>query len=138
MSGGRYWVKRLDELPLVPTDDPNDFDWYPVQHHLGLGAFGVNGFGGDTGTMLVAAHDESESSQEELYVVVEGTVRFTLDGETFQASAVSFVAVPDPVVSRSAVAAEDGTLLLAIGAPAGSGFETTWRRENFEQVPRAD
>jgi len=48
MSGGRYWVKRLDELPLVPTDDPNDFDWYPVQHHLGLGAFGVNGFGGDT------------------------------------------------------------------------------------------
>ena len=138
MSGGRYWVKRLDELPLVPTDDANDFDWYPVQHHLGLGAFGVNGFGGDTGTMLVAAHDESESSQEELYVVVEGTVRFTLDGETFQASAVSFVAVPDPAVSRSAVAAEDGTLLLAIGAPAGSGFETTWRRENFEQVPRAD
>jgi hypothetical protein len=21
-------VKRLDELPLVPTDDPDDFDWY--------------------------------------------------------------------------------------------------------------
>jgi hypothetical protein len=72
MSGGRYWVKRLDELPLVPTDDPNDFDWYPVQHHLGLGAFGVNGFGGDTATMLVAEHDESGSGQEELYVVVEG------------------------------------------------------------------
>ena len=90
MSGGRYWVKRLDELPLVPTDDPNDFDWYPVQHHLGLGAFGVNGFGGDTATMLVAEHDESGSGQEELYVVVEGTVRFTIAGETFQASAVSF------------------------------------------------
>ena len=98
MSGGRYWVKRLDELPLVPTDDPDDFDWYPVQHHLGLGAFGVNGFGGDAGTTLVAEHDESDSAQEELYVVVEGTVRFMLGGETFQASAVSFVAVPDPAV----------------------------------------
>ena len=138
MSGGRYWVKRLDELPLVPTDDPDDFDWYPVQHHLGLGAFGVNALGGDQGTTLVAEHDEHESAQEELYVVVEGTVRFMLDGDSQQVSAVSFVAVPDPAVKRSAVAAEDGTLLLAIGAPTGSGFETTWKPENFEQVPRAE
>jgi hypothetical protein len=21
---GRFWVKRLDEIPLVPTDDPDD------------------------------------------------------------------------------------------------------------------
>jgi hypothetical protein len=138
VSNGRYWVRRLDELPLVPTDDPEDFDWYPVQHHLGLGAFGVNAFGGDAGTMLVAEHDERESAQEELYVVVEGTVTFTLDGEPRQAYAVSFVAVPDPAVTRSAVVAEDGTLLLAIGAPSGSGFETTWRPEHFERVPRAD
>jgi len=138
MSGGRYWVRRLDELPLVPTDDPNDFDWYPIQHHLGFGAFGVNGFGGDAGTVLVAEHDERDSNHEELYVVVEGTVVFTLDGESRQVPSVSFVAVPDPAVSRSAVAAEDATLLLAIGAPAGSGFETTWNEGTFERVPRAD
>ena len=95
-------MRRLDELPLVPTDDPGDFDWYPIQHPLGFGAFGVNGFGGDAGTVL------------------------------------SFVAVPDPAVTWSAVAAEDGTLLLAIGAPVGSGFETTWNAGNFERVPRAD
>jgi hypothetical protein len=41
-------------------------------------------------------------------------------------------------VRRAAVAAEDGTLLLAIGAPAGSGFQTTWNPGNFERVPRAD
>jgi quercetin dioxygenase-like cupin family protein len=137
-SRGRFRVKRLDELPLVPTDAPDDFDWYPIQHHLGFGAFGVNGFGGDAGTTLVAEHDERESGQEELYVVVEGTVRFTLAGESIQASAVSFVAVPDPEVIREAVAVEDGTLVLAIGAPAGSGFQTTWRPEHFEQVPRAE
>jgi quercetin dioxygenase-like cupin family protein len=133
-----YWVKRLDELPLVPTDDPEDFDWYPIQHHLRLGAFGVNGFGGDAGARLVAEHDERESGQEELYVVVEGTVRFTLDEQEVQASGVSFVAVPDPAVSRSAVAVENGTVLLAIGAPAESGFATTWRAEHFERVPRAE
>ena len=138
MPGGRYWVRRLDELPLVPTKDPDDFDWYPIQHHLGFGAFGVNGFGGAAGTRLVAEHDETQSGQEELYVVIEGTARFVLDGESFQTSAVSLVAIPDPSVRRSAVAVEDGTLLLAIGASPGSDFASTWKQANFEQVPRAD
>jgi hypothetical protein len=133
-----FRVRHLDELPLVATDDPDDFDWYPVQHHLGLGAFGVNAFGGDEETTLVAEHDERESGQEELYVVVQGSARLTLDGEAFVAPAVSFVAVPDPTVTRAAVALEDRTLLLAIGAPADSGFSTTWNASNFEQVPRAD
>jgi hypothetical protein len=138
VSGGRYWAKRLDELPLVPTDDPDDFDWYPVQHHLGLGAFGVNALGGDEGTMLVAEHDELESEQEELYIVVEGTARFSLAGDEITAPSVCFVAVPNPAVTRSAVALEDGTLVLAIGAPRDSGFRTTWKPENFERVPRAE
>jgi hypothetical protein len=133
-----FWVRRLDELPLVPTDDPDDFDWYPVQHHLWLGAFGVNAYGGDAGTRFVHAHDETKGDQEELYVVLKGAVRFTLAGEEVAARAISFVAVPDPTVERAAVATEDGTLLLAVGAPVGSGFETTWRREHFEQVPRAE
>jgi mannose-6-phosphate isomerase-like protein (cupin superfamily) len=138
VSEGRYWVKRLDELPLVPTDDPNDFDWYPIQHHLGLGAFGVNAFGGDAGTSFVHEHDETKASQEELYVVLRGAARFTLADDEFEAGAVSFVAIPDPTVRRAAVAVEDDTLLLAIGAPADSGFTTTWRAEHFEQVPRAE
>jgi len=133
-----YWVRRLDELPLVPTDDPGDFDWYPVQHHLRLGAFGVNAFGGDDGTVLVAEHDERESNQEELYVVVEGTVRFTLDGKELDTPSLAFIAVPDPAVTRAAVAREDGTLLLAVGAPRGSGFATTWDEANLGQVPRAE
>jgi hypothetical protein len=133
-----YWVKRLDEVPLVPTDDPDDFDWYPLQHHFGLAAFGVNAFGGDAGIELVAQHDELDSGQEELYVVVRGSARFTLNGEECYAPAVSVVAVPDTSVSRAAIATEDGTLLLAIGGPAGSGFATTWRPTHFERVPRAD
>jgi quercetin dioxygenase-like cupin family protein len=138
VSGSRYWVKRLDELPLVPTDDPDDYDWYPIQHHFGLSAFGVNAFGGDAGTSFVHEHDETASNQEELYVVLRGTARFTLDGDELEAGALSVVAIRDPAVRRAAVAVEDGTLLLAFGAPVGSGFHTTWRPEHFEQVPRAD
>ena len=132
------WVKRLDEVPLVPTDDPDDFDWYPLQHHFGLTGFGVNAFGGDSGIQLVAEHDELGSGQEELYVVVRGSARFTLNGEEHDAPAVSVVAVPEPAVTRAAVATEDGTLLLAIGGPPDSGFATTWNLAHFERVPRAD
>jgi hypothetical protein len=137
---GRFWVKRLDELPLVPTDDPDDFDWYPVQHHLWIDAFGVNVYGGDAGTAFVHEHDEKNegAAQEELYVVLKGAVRLTLAGSEVEAAAISFVAIPDPTVERTSVAVEDGTLMLAVGAPVSSGFETTFRPENFEQVPRAD
>ena len=137
MSRG-YWVRRLEEIPLVPTDDPNDFDWYPLQHHFGFGAFGVNAFGGDAGITLVAEHDERDSGHEELYIVIRGSARFTLAGEDFEAPAITVVAVPDPAVTRAASSAEDGTLVVAVGAPADSGFATTWRAELFEQVPRAE
>jgi mannose-6-phosphate isomerase-like protein (cupin superfamily) len=98
----------------------------------------VNAYGGDAGTRFVHEHDETKGDQEELYVVLRGAARFTFDGEELEARAITFVAVPDPTVSRAAVATEDGTLLLAVGAPAASGFETTWRPEHFERVPRAD
>jgi hypothetical protein len=137
VSGG-FWVKRLEEVPLVPTDDPDDFDWYPLQHHFGLRAFGVNAFGGDSGIRLVAPHDELESGQEELYFVVRGAARFTLAGEDFHAPAVTVVAVTDPAVRRAAVAAEDETIVVVVGAPADSGFATTWRQSHFARVPRAD
>jgi hypothetical protein len=132
-----FWVKRLEDVPLVPTDDPEDFDWYPLQHHFEIGAFGVNAFGGDEGISLVAEHDERKAEHQELYLVVKGAARFTIEGQAVDVPALSIVAVPDPAVTRAAVSTEDGTIVVAIGAPADSGFETTWRAKHFEQVPRA-
>jgi hypothetical protein len=132
-----YWVKQLDEVPLVPTDDPADLDWYPLQHHFGLSAFGANVFGGDAGIVLVAEHDETESGQEELYVVLAGVVRFTFAGEETDVLPTGVVAVTDPAVRRSAMSAASGTLLVAVGGSPGS-FRTTWRAQHFERVPLAD
>jgi len=137
LTEARYWVKRLEEVPLVPTDDPADFDWYPLQHHFGLSAFGLNVFGGGRGIELVADHDETESGQEEVYVVLAGAARFALAGEEQDVPAVAVVVVKDPAVKRAATAVEDGTLLLAVGG-APRSFATTWRPQHFERVPRAD
>src|SRR5206468_3874704 len=82
---------------------------------------------------LVAAHDETDSAQQELYLVLRGAVRFTFDDETRDAAAISVAAVPDTSVRRAAVALEPGATMLALGAPPGE-YASTWRPSWFEAV----
>ena len=56
---------------------------------------------------------------EELYVVLTGRARFTIDGADHDAAAGTLVFIPDPESRRSAVALEDGTSALAIGGRVG-------------------
>jgi hypothetical protein len=129
----RFAVRRLDEIPQVPDAD---VDWHPLQHFFDLTAFGANLFvARDPGDELVARHDESESGQEELYLVLRGRVRFLLDGEEHDVGALGVVAVPEPAVIREATAAEAGSMLLALGGPP-TEFESTWRPAWFESVPK--
>ena len=129
-----FAVHRLDEIPTVPDAD---VDWHPLQHYFGLTAFGANLYiARDAGDELIAKHDESGSGQQELYLVLRGSVRFTFDGEAFETDAISVAAVPDPVVWRTAVAREPGSTILALGAPPGS-YRSTWRSTWFERVPTA-
>ena len=129
----RFAVRRLEEIPTVPDADS---DWHPLQHHFGLTAFGANLFTArDAGDELIGAHDETGSGQEELYLVLRGSARFSLDDETHDVVAVGVVAVPDASVTRAAVALEAGTMLLALGAPP-SAYSSTWRPAWFEHVPK--
>ena len=83
----RYAVHRLDQIPTVPDAD---VEWHPLQHYFGLNTFGANLFiARDVGDVMVAEHDETDSAQEELYVVLRGSVCFTLDGAKHDASAIS-------------------------------------------------
>ena len=129
----RFAVHRLDEIPTVPDAD---VDWHPLQHYFGLNTFGANLFiARDPGDELIAEHDESDSAQQELYLVLRGAVRFTFDGETRDAPAISVAAVPDASVRRAAVALEPGATMLALGAPPGE-YASTWRPGWFESVPK--
>jgi quercetin dioxygenase-like cupin family protein len=133
----RYAVRRIADVPRVADGDADDPDWHPLQHHLGLKAFGANVFvAREAGQALVEEHDESASGHEELYVVLAGEAEFTLDGERTTASAQCVVAVLEPSVVRRAVARVAGTMLLALGAPVEGRFHTTWRSSHFDDVPR--
>jgi quercetin dioxygenase-like cupin family protein len=129
----QFAVRRLEDLPTVPDADVG---WYPLQHHFGMSAFGANiFFAAAAGDELIAEHDETASVQEELYLVLRGSVRFALDGEQHDVEAVSVVAVPEPGVRRAAVALDDNAMLLALGAPPGA-YHSTWRPAWFERVPK--
>ena len=63
---------------------------------------------------MVEEHVESPG-QEELYVVMSGRVKFTIDDAEVEASTGSAVFVPEPNARRSGVALQDNTVVLAVG-----------------------
>ena len=124
-------VTRVADVPAVhaPVDG---LEWHPVRHHLGIQAFGTNGYVGHApGDLVVEPHEEDE--HEELYVVLHGAARFTVDGEAFDAPAGTLVHVTPPS-HREARALEPGTTVLVVGGTPGRAFtvsawEERWRSE---------
>lgn len=112
MSEHATWrVTRLDDLERRGR-------FIPVREHLGIHSFGINAIRrGEDGT-LINEHDEAGSGQEEVYVVLDGTATFEIDGETFDAPAGTFVSVP-PESRRKATG--DATVL-ALGGTPGEPF----------------
>ncbi len=120
----RYRRAHVSDLPTFASDLV-EADWKPVRHHFGISAFGTNAYVARTeGDLLIEEHDEVGGEHEELYVVLEGEARFTVDGDTFDAPPGTLVFVPPPVV-RTAVARSAGTAVLAVGAIAGRAFEVS-------------
>jgi hypothetical protein len=132
-----YSFTTLDAIPEVPTaTDPGDPAWKPIQHHLGLTAFGINAYTARAvGDALASEHDEASFGQEEVYVVLAGRVRFTVAGESFDAGPGGVLAVRDPALSRAAEALEPGATVVAVGCRPGC-FETSWQPRHFQGLPR--
>ena len=108
----KWQVARIDDIERRGRD-------IPVREHFGIRSFGINGFTpADDGT-LISEHDESGSGQEEMYIVLDGTATFELDGETVEAPAGTLVYVP-PEARRKATG--QGTVL-ALGATPGEVYE---------------
>jgi hypothetical protein len=111
-----YRAIRFDQLEDVPWKP--GLTLRPVRSQLGLKAFGAAGFvAKDKGDLVVEPHDETGGrGHQELYVVLRGAARFTLDGEPIDAPAGTLIAV-EPHVHREAVATEPDTAVLAFGGP---------------------
>ena len=107
----KWRVARLDEIERRGS-------FIPVREHLGIHSFGINArTTGDNG-VLINEHDEA-GGQEEVYVVLDGTAMFEIDGETVEAPAGTFVSVP-PESKRKATG--DATVL-AIGGTVGEAYQ---------------
>jgi len=107
MSDG-YAILSLDEVKTAP-------------HALGFRAARVDAWKAEAGGQLIPSHEENSGS-EELYAVVRGRARFTVGEEEAEAPAGTLVFVP-PEVFRTAVAAEEGTIVFVMGGTVGEAFE---------------
>jgi len=106
-----YGIAHLDDIE--ETDDGR-CPFRPVRHHFGITTFGATAWTGkNAGDRVLNEHDEKDEF-DELYLVLSGTARFELDGDSVRARPGTFVHVP-PGVMRTAFAEEPGTTILAVG-----------------------
>ena len=128
MTEPRYAVVTLDELERFPamTGAPV---LMPLRQRLDVLAFGINCWTAPVGAPVIERHSEP-NGDDEVYIVVRGRVRFTIDDETFESGPGTVAHVP-PDTTREAVAIEPETLVIAIGAKPGEAFEPkSW--EDFQ------
>jgi tetratricopeptide (TPR) repeat protein len=80
----------------------------------------------------VLEHDESLTGYEELYVVLTGHARFTVNDEDTDAPAGTLVFVHDAGARQRAVALVDDTEILTIGAAPAGPFERSGWEHAYE------
>ena len=137
-SGGAWGTVRVTDVPASETSaDPSywaqwtkdseyGLRWHSLGRHFGIRAYGVNANEADAGRELVVRHEETEfGGQEELYVIVRGRARFECDGEAVELGPGEALYARAEVM-RSAVALEDGTLVLMVGGVPGEPYEADW------------
>jgi hypothetical protein len=81
-------VRISDVEPIAVVND--SLRWHPLRYALGVTGFGVNAYSAPTaGDDVVEEHREGDETggHQELYVVLSGRARFTIDGEQVDAPA---------------------------------------------------
>jgi quercetin dioxygenase-like cupin family protein len=130
-----YDVAHIDELEELPVNN-GELVWRPVRRRFGITAFGTNAYTGRAGQRVIEEHSERDNHQE-MYVVLRGRATFTLGDDEVDAPAGTIVFVR-PSTRRGAIAAEDGTAVLAVGAKPGVVFEPSAWEDVFVANSYAD
>jgi tetratricopeptide (TPR) repeat protein len=121
-DGGQGWqVAHVDELEELPVND-GEFVWRPVRRRFGITSFGTNAYTAERAGQRVIEQHAERDGHEEMYVVLRGRATFELGDEEIDAPAGTLVHVR-PGTRRGAIAAEDRTAVLAVGAKPGVVFE---------------
>lgn len=126
---------HVDELDRIELDD--GFEWRPVRRRFGIRAFGVNAYAPGATGQIVEEHTESALGHQEIYLVLRGRARFTVDGNEHELGPGELVFVRHPSLRRGAVALTDDTIVLALGGKPGSAHEPSAWEAMFAAVPAA-
>ena len=123
LAGARRMnVVHVDELDAIAM--PDGFVWRPVRRRFDIRAFGVNAYSRARRRRARSSRSTPRSGlgHEEIYLVLRGRARFTIDGNEHELGAGELVFVRDPALRRGAVALDADTIVLALGGEAGRGL----------------
>ena len=134
MSG--YEVAHVDELDVMPVNN-GEFVWRPVRRRFGITAFGTNAYSAEKAGQRVLEEHSEPDGHEEMYVVLRGRATFMLGDDEVDAGPGTLVFVR-PGTRRGAIAAEDRTFLLAVGAKPGVVFEPSLWEDVFAAYSYAE
>ena len=126
---------HLDELDAI--DMPDGFVWRPVRRRFGINAFGTNAYTPGASGQIVEEHTEAQLGHEEIYLVLRGRVRFTVDGNKHELGPGQLVFVRDPSLKRGGVALTDDAAVLAVGGKPGQAHEISAWEYTFAASPHA-
>jgi tetratricopeptide (TPR) repeat protein len=126
-------VHHIDELEAIEL--PDGFVWRPVRRHFGIQAFGVNAYTPGASGRVVEEHTEGRLGHEEIYLVLRGRVKFTVDGNEHELGHGQLVYVRDPSLQRGAVALTDDAAVLATGGKPGEAFRISAWETIFAATP---
>ena len=84
------------DLTAHPTIATGYGRWQPLNGPLEVGGFGISAIVCDPGEEFDIEHDESESGQQEVYIVVAGRAAFEIGDETVEAGPGDVVSAPEP------------------------------------------
>ena len=111
------WISlRVEDVEAVPWRG-TELIWHPLRAGLGLRAFGAGAYTADrVGQVIIEPHAEADEGRghQEVYIVLEGRVAFTLDDETIDAPAGTCLCVW-PETHRLGVAVEIPATVVAFG-----------------------
>ena len=127
-------VAHVDQLDSIEM--PDGFVWRPVRRRFGIQAFGVNAYSTrEAGGQIVEEHSERTLGHEEIYLVIRGRARFTIDGDEHELGPGQLVFVRDPELTRGAVALDADTVVLALGGKPGEPHQVSAWEAMFAAVP---
>jgi tetratricopeptide (TPR) repeat protein len=116
---------RVLSLPEEGREGDGDRVFIRLRRTLDIGAFGASAvYQAKACEEVIGEHDElgpGADGHEELYVVVQGSATFTLDGEEIEAPQGTVVFV-QPGTTRKAVATSDETIVLSVGGRRGEAY----------------